>query len=110
MGGWFNKEILSVDDLQGKMRIPGLGVGSPEPGSPLATVSQFIPPFDRDRRDELVGPYTWFVNTLGSKILLPGWHEPGSTLETLINKMLGKSSVRPSRNDSCCYPAINEDM
>ena len=26
MGGWFNKEILSVDDLQGlKMRIPGLG-------------------------------------------------------------------------------------
>ena len=27
MGGWFNKEILSVDDLQGlKMRIPGLVV------------------------------------------------------------------------------------
>ncbi|RKZ49976.1 MAG: ABC transporter substrate-binding protein [Candidatus Parabeggiatoa sp. nov. 3] len=93
MGGWFNKKINSIDDFKGlKMRIPGLGGkvlakagGTAEllPGSEVSTA------LERGRLDatEWVGPF--HDKRLGlyraAKYYYPGWHEPGTTLELIVN-------------------------
>lgn len=95
MAGWFNKEINSVEDLQGlKMRIPGLagevlqrlgGVPVTLPGGELFTSLQ------RGSIDatEWVGPYndlTFGLHKAAKYYYYPGWHEPGAMLEFIINK------------------------
>ncbi|MDX1570112.1 MAG: TRAP transporter substrate-binding protein DctP [Xanthomonadales bacterium] len=95
MGGWFNKEINSVKDLQGlKMRIPGLGGevleragGVPVnlPGAELFTALES----GAIDATEWVGPYNDLAFGLfraASYYYYPGWHEPGTTLETMVNK------------------------
>jgi len=95
MGGWFNKEINGMADLQGlKMRIPGLGGevlrragGTPInlPGSEIFTALQT----GSIDATEWVGPYNDLAFGLyqaARYYYYPGWHEPGSTLEALINK------------------------
>ena len=95
MGGWFNKEINSLDDLQGlKMRIPGLGGevlkragGTPVnlPGGEIFTSLQT----GAIDATEWVGPYNDLAFGLykaAKYYYYPGWHEPGTTLEALINK------------------------
>ena len=95
MAGWFNKEINSVEDLKGlKMRIPGLGgevlkraggVPVTLPGSEVYTSLQtgvidaveWVSPFN----DLALG-----LQTVASYYYFPGWHEPGTTLEALVNK------------------------
>jgi TRAP-type mannitol/chloroaromatic compound transport system substrate-binding protein len=95
MGGWLNKEINSVDDLQGlKMRIPGLGGevlkragGTPVniPGAELFTALQT----GTIDATEWVGPYNDLAFGLfraAKYYYTPGWHEPGTTLEAFVNK------------------------
>jgi TRAP-type mannitol/chloroaromatic compound transport system substrate-binding protein len=95
MGGWFNKEINSVADLSGlKMRIPGLGGevlkragGTPVnlPGGELFTSLQS----GAIDATEWVGPYNDLAFGLykaAKYYYYPGWHEPGTTLEALVNK------------------------
>ncbi len=95
MGGWFNKEINSVDDLKGlKMRIPGLGgevmrrAGATPitmPGSEIFTSLQT----GAIDATEWVGPYNdvaFGLHKAARYYYYPGWHEPGPGLETLINK------------------------
>jgi TRAP-type mannitol/chloroaromatic compound transport system substrate-binding protein len=95
MGGWFNKEIKSVADLSGlKMRIPGLGGevlkragGTPVnlPGGELFTSLQS----GAIDATEWVGPYNDLAFGLykaAKYYYYPGWHEPGTTLEALVNK------------------------
>ncbi|MEE4186314.1 MAG: ABC transporter substrate-binding protein [Gammaproteobacteria bacterium] len=95
MGGWFNREINSIADLQGlKMRIPGLGGealaragGTPVtlPGAEIFTALQ-TGVIDAC---EWVGPYNDMILGLPAAAryyYYPGWHEPGPTLETLVNK------------------------
>lgn len=95
MAGWFNKEIKSVEDLKGlKMRIPGLGGevlkragGTPVslPGGEIFT-SLKTGAIDAS---EWVGPYNDLAFGLykaAKFYYYPGWHEPGTTLEALINK------------------------
>ncbi len=95
MGGWFNKEINSVADLSGlKMRIPGLGGevlkragGTPVslPGGELFTSLQS----GAIDATEWVGPYNDLAFGLykaAKYYYYPGFHEPGTTLEALINK------------------------
>lgn len=95
MAGWFRKEINSVDDLKGlKMRIPGLGGevlkragGTPVslPGGEIFTSLQS----GAIDATEWVGPYNDMAFGLykaAKNYYYPGWHEPGSTLETFINK------------------------
>lgn len=94
MGGWFRKEINSVDDLKGlKMRIPGfageimakLGVAVTNiPAGELYTA------LERGTIDALewVGP-GMDIN-MGFHKIAPyyytGWHEPATDLQFLINK------------------------
>ncbi|MGB5256768.1 MAG: TRAP transporter substrate-binding protein [Woeseiaceae bacterium] len=94
MGGWFNKEINSVDDLKGlKMRIPGIGGevlrragGTPVtlPGSEIFTALQT----GAIDATEWVGPYndvSFGLHKAARYYYYPGWHEPGPGLETIIN-------------------------
>ena len=95
MAGWFNKEINSIADLKGlKMRIPGLGGeafsragGTPVnlPGGELFTALQ-TGVLDAT---EWVGPYNdlaFGFHKVAKYYYYPGWHEPGTTLEAIINK------------------------
>ena len=95
MGGWFNKEINSLKDLQGlKMRIPGLGGeilrragGTPVnlPGGEIYTSLQS----GAIDATEWVGPYNdlaFGLYKVAKYYYYPGWHEPGTTLEVIINK------------------------
>jgi TRAP-type mannitol/chloroaromatic compound transport system substrate-binding protein len=95
MGGWFNKEIKSLDDIKGlKMRIPGLagnifekagGVPVLLPGGEIFTaLSTGV--LDAT---EWVGPYNdlaFGFYKIAKYYYYPGWHEPGTTLETMVNK------------------------
>jgi len=95
MGGWFNKQINSLKDLKGlKMRIPGMGGevlrragGTPVsmPGGELYTALQS----GTIDATEWVGPYNDLAFGLyraAKYYYYPGWHEPGTTLEAIINK------------------------
>ncbi len=94
MGGWFRKEIKTVDDLKGlKMRIPGfageimakLGVKPTNiPGGELYTA------LERGTIDALewVGP--GMDIKMGFHKVAPyyytGWHEPASEMQYMVNK------------------------
>ncbi len=95
MAGWFNREINSLEDLQGlKMRIPGIGgevitrAGGEAvtiPGGELYTAMQ-TGVIDAT---EWVGPYNdlaFGFHQVAKYYYYPGWHETGSTLELIINK------------------------
>lgn len=95
MGGWFNIEINSINDLKGlKMRIPGLGGeilrragGTPTniPGAELFTALQT----GTIDATEWVGPYNDLAFGLfraARYYYYPGWHEPGTGLECMINQ------------------------
>ncbi len=95
MGGWFKKEVKSLQDLKGlKMRIPGLGG---EVMSRLGVNVQVLPggeiylALDRGAIDaaEWVGPYDDLklgLNKAAPYYYYPGWWEPGPTLEVQVNK------------------------
>ena len=95
MGGWFQREIQSTEDLRGlKMRIPGLG------GEVMhrlgATVQvlaggDIFPALERGAIDatEWVGPYDdekLGFYKVAPYYYYPGWWEPGPSLSFLINR------------------------
>lgn len=95
MGGWFRKEVLSVSDFKGlKMRIPGLGgkVVSKAGGTVvLLPGADIFTSLERGVIDatEWVGPMhdlRMGFYKAAPYYYYPGWHEPGSCLELLINK------------------------
>ena len=95
MGGWFNKEINSLSDLEGlKMRIPGLGgeVLKRAGGTPVSLPGgEIFPSLQSGVIDatEWVGPYNDLAFGLykaAKHYYYPGWHEPGTTLECFVSK------------------------
>jgi len=95
MGGWFNRKINSITDIQGlKMRIPGLGgtVFEKAGGSQvLMPGSELYSNLERGVIDatEWLGPYhdtLMGFNEIAKYYYTPGWHEPGTTLEFFANK------------------------
>ncbi|WP_194435530.1 TRAP transporter substrate-binding protein [Vibrio fluminensis] len=94
MGGWFQKEINSVDDLQGlKMRIPGFaGEILAELGAKPTNIApgELYTSLERRTIDALewVGPSLDL--RMGFHKIAPyyytGWHEPGTELQFLVNK------------------------
>lgn len=95
MGGWFNKEINSISDLKGIiMRIPGLGgnVFSKAGGTAVNSPgSELYTNLERGVIDatEWIGPYHDYLmefHKIAKYYYYPGWHEPGSVLELMVNK------------------------
>ena len=95
MGGWFNKKIETIADLKGlRMRIPGLGgkVLDRAGGNPiLMAAGEVYTALERGTIDatEWVGPLHDLrigLNRAATYYYYPGWHEPGTELELLINK------------------------
>jgi len=95
MGGWFNKEINSLADLQGlKMRIPGLGgeVLQRAGGTPVQVAGgEIFTALQSGAIDatEWVGPYNdlaFGLHKAAKYYYYPGWHEPGTTMECLVNQ------------------------
>ena len=95
MGGWFNKKINSLKDLNGlKMRIPGLGgevlnrLGGTAVSLPGGEIFTSLKSGAIDAT-EWVGPYNdlaFGLHKAAKYYYYPGWHEPGTTLECFINK------------------------
>ncbi len=95
MGGWFNKEIKSLEDIKGlKMRIPGLGgeILSRAGGVPvLMPGSEVFTALETGAVDaaEWVGPYNDLAMGLykaAKYYYFPGWHEPGPNIEAIVNQ------------------------
>ncbi|MEO5376796.1 MAG: TRAP transporter substrate-binding protein [Magnetococcus sp. DMHC-6] len=95
MGGWFNREINTLEDLNGlKMRIPGLGgeVLKRAGGTPVSLpAGEIFPALQSGAIDatEFVGPYNdlaFGLHKAAKYYYYPGWHEPGTTLECLIHQ------------------------
>lgn len=116
MGGWFNKEINSPDDLKGlKMRIPGLGgdVIAKLGGSPVSLPGgQIYENLVSGAIDatEWVGPWNdYFLKfyEAAKYYYWPGMHEPGSQLSLGMNaSWWGKLS----KNDqNIIHAACNEE-
>lgn len=95
MGGWYNKEINSVEDLDGlKMRMPGLGGEVMDrmgvsivnmPGGEIFTSLQS----GAIDATEWIGPYNDLAFGLyqaADYYYYPGWHEPTVMFEAIINE------------------------
>ncbi|PLY07280.1 MAG: ABC transporter substrate-binding protein [Arcobacter sp.] len=94
MGGWFRKEIKTLDDLKGlKMRIPGFaGEIMAKLGVQVTNIApgELYTALDRNNIDALewVGPSMDIK--MGFHKIAPfyytGWHEPASEMQFLVNK------------------------
>ncbi|QEY59983.1 TRAP transporter substrate-binding protein [Pseudomonas sp. C27(2019)] len=95
MGGWFNKEIHSVDDLKGlKIRMPGLGgevlnrLGATTVNLPGSEVFTALQTNTIDASD-WVSPYNdlaFGLHKAAKYYYYPGWQEPQAVLEMIINQ------------------------
>lgn len=95
MGGWFNREINTVDDLEGlKMRIPGIAGQVLEKAGGAAVLlpgGEIYTSLERGVIDacEWIGPYHDYkmgFHKIAKYYYTPGWHEPGTQLEFFANK------------------------
>ncbi len=95
MGGWFNKEINSINDFKGlKMRLPGIGGKVIEKAGGAAVLvagSEIYTSLERGVIDatEWIGPYHDYkmgFHKIAKYYYTPGWHEPGAQLEFFVNK------------------------
>ena len=95
MGGWFNKEINSLDDIRGlKIRMPGLGgevwsrLGATTVVMPGGEIFTALQTGAIDATD-WVSPYNdlaFGLHKAAKYYYYPGWQEPQSVLELLINQ------------------------
>lgn len=95
MGGWFDKEILTIKDFQGlSIRMPGLGgkVMNKAGARTLSLASQDIV---RAKRENMIDAAEWFGAYHDTMLGLheqwqyyyrPGWQERNTTFELLINQ------------------------
>jgi len=94
MAGWFRKPVNSMEDFRGvRMRMPGIGgevlrrAGGISVSLPGDEVFVSLQTGALDAA-EWVGPYNDLalgLHTVASYYYYPGWHEPGPTLEAIVN-------------------------
>ena len=95
MGGWFQKEIKSLEDFKGlKMRIPGLGaevvnrLGATAVNMPGGEIMPALQSGVIDAT-EWVGPWNdlaFGFYKIAKFYYGPGFHEPNASLEAFVNK------------------------
>ena len=95
MGGWFNKPIKTVADMEGlKMRIPGLGgevmekLGVEVINVPPNRISEAMKNGEIDAA-EWIGPHDdeqLGLHKVASYCCYPGWWEPGTSFEVQVNR------------------------
>lgn len=95
MGGWYNKEINSLDDLDGlKMRMPGLGgevmsrMGVAIVNMPGGEIFTSLQSGSIDAT-EWIGPYNdlaFGLHQAADYYYYPGWHEPTVMFEAIVNE------------------------
>jgi len=97
MGGWFNREINSINDFVGlKMRIPGLGgkvIAKAGGTVVLLAGSEIFTSLERGVLDatEWVGPLhdlRMGFYQAAKHYYYPGWQEPGTCLDVMFNKTM----------------------
>jgi len=120
MAGWFRKPLASLADLQGlKMRIPGLGgevmsrVGVTPVNMPGGEIFSSLQSGAIDAA-EWVGPYNdlaFGLHRVAKYCYYPGWQEPGSALECMVNKPAFDALPDDLKQivESCCQ-AVNGQM
>jgi len=94
MGGWFNREINSLSDLDGlKMRISGLGaeiikragaIPVSLPGAELFT-SLATGAIDATEWNGPFNDMAFGLHEVAEYYYFPGWHEPSATIECLVS-------------------------
>lgn len=94
MGGWFRKKIITKDDLKGlRVRYPGLGgeifkrMGAQPVMTPAKAIKVALQSGELDAA-EWVSPWNDLdlgLHEVCNHYYYPGIHEPGHTLELLIN-------------------------
>ncbi len=100
MGGWFNKEVNSLEDYKGlKIRMPGLGgevlrrIGAAAVTLPGGEIFPALQSGAIDAT-EWVGPWNdlaFGFYKITKYYYYPGFHEPGSTLSCGMNKQVWES-------------------
>ncbi|MCL7463258.1 TRAP transporter substrate-binding protein [Pseudomonas sp. NW5] len=95
MGGWFNKEINSLEDLKGlKIRMPGLGgevlnrLGATTVNMPGGEVFTAMQTGAIDATD-WVSPYNdlaFGIHKAAKYYYYPSWQEPQAAIELLVNQ------------------------
>ncbi|MGY5450287.1 TRAP transporter substrate-binding protein [Agarivorans sp. MS3-6] len=93
-GGWYNKKITTISDFKSlKMRLPGLGgkvlelAGGQAINLPAGQLYTALQSGELDAV-EWVGPYNdlaFGFHKVAQYYYYPGWHEPSTTLEFIIN-------------------------
>ncbi len=116
MGGWFNKEIESADDLKGlKMRIPGLGgdvmakLGASPVSLPGGQIYENLVS-GAIAATEWVGPYNdYFMKfyEAAKYYYWPGMHEPGAQIAFGMNKSWWDSLTK--NEQAIIQAAANEE-
>ena len=114
MGGWFKKEVNTLDDMKGlKMRMPGLGGDVLKAiGATALTLagSEIMPALQAGTIDatEWVGPWNdlaFGFYKVAKHYYSPGFHEPGATLSLGINKKFWDSLPKADQQlfRACAY-------
>lgn len=95
MGGWYNKEINSLADIQGlKIRMPGLGgevwskLGAITVNLPGGEIFTSLQTGAIDATD-WVSPYndlTFGLHQAAKYYYYPGWQEPQAVVESMVNQ------------------------
>lgn len=106
MGGWFNKEINTLEDLRGlKIRMPGLGgevmrrLGATAVSMPGGEIFQALQSGNIDAT-EWVGPWNdlaFGFYKVTKHYYWPGFHEPGSALALGTNLSVWNELTRSQR-------------
>lgn len=118
MGGWFNKEINSLEDYKGlKIRMPGLGGETLRRiGAAAVTLpgGEIFPSLQSGAIDatEWVGPWNdlaFGFYKITKYYYWPGFHEPGSTLSCGVNLKVweGLSKAHQEAVASACAAENN---